>query len=192
MPRHATPQTGLFRANPPGRGFPGGPLRFRRSRGERPFASHPASRPIPESPRRDPVEFFNGLLTFGQQLQGLPDCVGYRQVSGQLLHGGGPLPCRCSRAPAAPGAHRPTRPQARRRQSRRKHRLALEFEQQALGGFLADARDFDDAADFLRGDRRRQVVDRQAGQHRQGGLGANAGHFQQFAKRRALDLAAEP
>ena len=41
--------------------------------------------------------------------------------------------------------------------------LAFELEQQALGGFLADARHFDDAAALLKAHRPRQLVDAQPG-----------------------------
>src|SRR3954452_7637762 len=47
--------------------------------------------------------------------------------------------------------------------------LALELEQQALGGLLADARHLDQAAALLQADRARELVDRESRQDREGG-----------------------
>jgi len=55
-------QMGIFRANPKGRIFPGGLLCQEARQGDRPLASLPFVHPIPESQRRNPVEFFNSLL----------------------------------------------------------------------------------------------------------------------------------
>ncbi|OQA33050.1 MAG: hypothetical protein BWY57_01497 [Betaproteobacteria bacterium ADurb.Bin341] len=55
-------QMGIFRANPKGRVFPGGLLCQEARQGDRPLASLPFAHPIPESLRRNPVEFFNSLL----------------------------------------------------------------------------------------------------------------------------------
>ena len=56
-------QMGIFRANPKGRVFPGGLLCQEARQGDRPLASLPFAHPIPESLRRNPVEFFNSLLS---------------------------------------------------------------------------------------------------------------------------------
>ncbi|OQA31410.1 MAG: hypothetical protein BWY57_02358 [Betaproteobacteria bacterium ADurb.Bin341] len=56
-------QMGIFRANPKGRVFPGGLLCQEARQGHRPLASLPFAHPIPESLRRNPVEFFNSLLS---------------------------------------------------------------------------------------------------------------------------------
>jgi len=53
---------GIFRANPKGRVFPGGLLCQEARQGDRPLASLPFAHSIPESLRRNPVEFFNSLL----------------------------------------------------------------------------------------------------------------------------------
>jgi hypothetical protein len=121
----------------------------------------------------------------------LPDRLAHRQIGRQLAQGLGGLALVV--AEREQGLAHVVRDAGRFAAGDRpgEHRLALELEQQAFGGFLADAGHLDDAADFLRGDRHRQVVDRQAGQHRKRGLGADAGDFEQFAKRRALGLAAE-
>ena len=68
---------------------------------------------------------------------------------------------RCSRARPAPAGCRPARRLATLAGARdRVAELALELEQQPLGGLLADARHLDQAAGLLQADRLRQLVDR--------------------------------
>ncbi len=69
--------------------------------------------------------------------------------------------------------------------------LALEFQQQALGGFFADARYLGQPAGFLHGHGVRQVGDRQAGENRQGGARTDSGNLQQLAKGKTFGLGAE-
>jgi hypothetical protein len=69
--------------------------------------------------------------------------------------------------------------------------LALQFQQQALGGLLADARHLDQAPGFLQRHGLGQVGHRHAGQDRQRGAGADAGDLDQLAEHGALVGGAE-
>src|SRR5450830_928785 len=69
--------------------------------------------------------------------------------------------------------------------------LALQFEQQAFGGFLADAGHFGETAGFLQGHGLRQIADRHTRQNRQGSPGTNARNLDQFLKRITLFCTAE-
>ena len=64
--------------------------------------------------------------------------------------------------------------------------LALEFQQQALGGFLADAGHLDQAAGFLRRDRLCQLLHAQPAQYAQRHARAHARHLDELAKGVAL------
>ena len=65
---------------------------------------------------------------------------------------------------------------------------ADKFQQQAFGGFFADARNLGEPAGILRAHRRMQIGHAQTRQHRQRRARAHAGDFQQLAKHRALLL----
>src|SRR5574337_983440 len=69
--------------------------------------------------------------------------------------------------------------------------LALEFEQQPLGGLLADPRHFDQARGLLLCDRLRQFGHRQPGEDGERGARPDAGDPDQLAKRRALVVGRE-
>src|SRR5947207_121595 len=73
-----------------------------------------------------------------------------------------------------------------RRRGARLDELALQLEQQPLGGFLADTGHFDQAARFLHRHRLGQVGARQPGQHRERGARTDARDADQLAERRAL------
>ncbi|OQA32820.1 MAG: hypothetical protein BWY57_01669 [Betaproteobacteria bacterium ADurb.Bin341] len=79
-------QMGIFRANPKGRVFPGGLLCQEARQGDRPLASLPFAHPIPESLRRNPVEFFNSLLTQMETVDG--QAGSYGRDAGVLAGGG--------------------------------------------------------------------------------------------------------
>ncbi|CAM2144516.1 hypothetical protein PT2222_160069 [Paraburkholderia tropica] len=64
--------------------------------------------------------------------------------------------------------------------------LALEFEQQTFGRFLADAGHAREARGVLHGDRLREVVDAHAREHRERHARADAADLEQFAKRGAF------
>ena len=69
--------------------------------------------------------------------------------------------------------------------------LALELEQQALGGLLADAGHLDEAAGLLQADGLRELVDAQPRQDRQSGAWADTGNLHELAKRRTLIVGQE-
>jgi hypothetical protein len=64
--------------------------------------------------------------------------------------------------------------------------LALELEQQALGGLLADAGHLDQPPGLLRGDGLRQLAHAHAREHRERGARAHAADLDQLAERLAL------
>src|SRR5882762_6610050 len=69
--------------------------------------------------------------------------------------------------------------------------LALQLEQQALGGFLADAGDSHQAPGFLRGDRRDELRHAHSGEHRERDARTDARDFQQLPERAPLGVGAE-
>ena len=81
------------------------------------------------------------------------------------------------------------------RTSRQAHvgpELALELQQQPLGGFLANAGHLDQPACLLHGHRLRQLGHTHARQHRQRGARPHASDLDQLAKRLALARRGEP
>src|SRR3954470_22509641 len=63
---------------------------------------------------------------------------------------------------------------------------AFELEQQPLGGLVADARYLGEAPGILQRDALRELADRHAGEHREGGARADAGNADQLAEGAAL------
>ncbi|MCY1364587.1 hypothetical protein D9M69_513970 [compost metagenome] len=73
-----------------------------------------------------------------------------------------------------------------RRQADVGAQLALELQQQPLGGLLADARDLHEPAQLLRGDGLRQLAHAHAREQAQRGARAHAGDLDELAEGRPL------
>src|SRR6185503_9904170 len=121
---------------------------------------------------------------FCQSLQGGADSLGQRQARGQALDRGKRFLLAVAQAQqgiqyVVAAAGLPVRRQ-------RVGELALQFEQQALGGLLADARDLGEPRAVLQRHRLGELGHGEPGQHGKRGARAHAGNADQFAKRAAF------
>src|SRR5258705_2695817 len=128
-----------------------------------------------------------------QGSQRLPDALGNGKPLGQVLH----RELRFLVAVAESEergrdvARRGPGPVDRHPAQRFRAELALQLEQEALGGFLADAGDSHQASRFLRGDRRDELRHAHSGEYRERDAGPDARDFQQLAERAPLRISAE-
>src|SRR6266567_1067600 len=129
-------------------------------------------------------------LCLGQQLQGLPYAIAHRNAFGQLLHR-----VRGFLVAVAEREQRVQNVRGDRRRAVHAHRrghvraeLVLELEQQTLRGFLADAGYAGELSRLLHRDRLCEFRNRQPGQYRQRGAGADAADPDELPERPALVL----
>src|SRR5438270_5468551 len=123
-----------------------------------------------------------GLLCLRQQLQRLPDAVGERNAVGKLLdrvHGFLVAVAQRDQCVQYVGRDR-RRTMNADRGGEIGAELVLELQQEAFGGFFANARDLGETARLLHRDRLRELGDRQAGQHRERDARADAADLDQL------------
>src|SRR5690349_15696683 len=155
-------------------------------RSERSICSSWGEAGLPEISRSVSIAIASG---FCQRLQGGADRLGDRQAGRQALHRGGRFLLVV--AESQQRVDDVGRLLARRPGCRSLGELALQLEQQPLGGLLADAGDLGERRGVLRGDRGGEIGDRHPREHGERGARADAGDADELAERGALVLRGE-
>src|SRR5260221_12305083 len=121
-----------------------------------------------------------------QELQRLANRIGERKIRSQLLHRALRLALIVAKAEERIDDVAARGRSVGARAAHREGQPVAQLQHEALGGLLADAGNLGEARRILRGHRRREVVHRKSGEHRERDLGTHATDFQELAKRGAL------